>query len=81
MEFQILSPRPTNPLRLKVLAAFQHLNFQYRRDAEEFHKNVTDRFGKFVSELAEEKTRLMRFGRFVGWTERSPERNRTRLTS
>ena len=41
------------------------VNFQYRRDAEEFHKNLTDRFGKFGLELAEEKTRVMRFGRFV----------------
>jgi len=41
------------------------VNFQYRRDAEEFQKNLTDRFGKFGLELAEEKTRIMRFGRFV----------------
>jgi Reverse transcriptase (RNA-dependent DNA polymerase)/Group II intron, maturase-specific domain len=41
------------------------VNFQYRRDAEAFHKNLTDRFGKFGLELAEEKTRVMRFGRFV----------------
>ncbi len=32
---------------------------------DEFHKNLTDRFGKFGLELAEEKTRVMRFGRFV----------------
>jgi hypothetical protein len=37
------------------------VNFQYRRDAEQFHKNLTDRFGKFGLELAEEKTRVMRF--------------------
>jgi group II intron reverse transcriptase/maturase len=41
------------------------VNFQYQRDAEEFHKNLTDRFGKFGLELAGEKTRVMRFGRFV----------------
>ncbi|WP_290649966.1 group II intron reverse transcriptase/maturase [Aquisalimonas sp.] len=41
------------------------VNFQYRRDAEGFHKGLTNRFGKFGLELAEEKTRLMRFGRFV----------------
>ena len=41
------------------------VNFQYRRDAEAFHQNLTDRFGKFGLELAEEKTRVMRFGRFV----------------
>jgi len=41
------------------------VNFQYQRDAEGFQKNLTDRFGKFGLELAEEKTRVMRFGRFV----------------
>jgi hypothetical protein len=41
------------------------VNFQYRRDAEGFAKGLTNRFGKFGLELAEEKTRLMRFGRFV----------------
>ena len=40
-------------------------NFQYGRDAERFQKDLTDRFGKFGLELAEEKTRVMRFGRFV----------------
>src|SRR6516165_9020939 len=40
-------------------------NFQYRRDAEEFHQGLTDRFRKFGLELAEEKTRIMPFGRFV----------------
>jgi group II intron reverse transcriptase/maturase len=40
-------------------------NFQYQRDAERFQKDLTDRFGKFGLELAEEKTRVMRFGRFV----------------
>jgi len=41
------------------------VNFQYRSDADRFAKSLTDRFGKFGLELAEEKTRLMRFGRFV----------------
>lgn len=41
------------------------VNFQYWRDAEGFRKGLTNRFGKFGLELAEEKTRLMRFGRFV----------------
>lgn len=41
------------------------VNFQYSRDAEGFRKSLTDRFEKFGLELAEEKTRLMRFGRFV----------------
>ena len=39
-------------------------NFQYRRDAERFQQDLTDRFGKFGLELAEEKTRVMRFGKF-----------------
>lgn len=41
------------------------LNFQYGRDAAEFEKALADRFEKFGLELAEEKTRLLRFGRFV----------------
>ena len=31
------------------------VNFQYRRDAEEFHKSLTDRFGRFGLEMAEER--------------------------
>ena len=35
-------------------------NFQYRRDAEAFHKNLTDRFGKMSDwNWPEEKTRVM----------------------
>src|SRR5215467_8698164 len=41
------------------------VNFQYGRDAARFQKDLADRFGKFGLELAEEKTRVMRFGRFV----------------
>lgn len=41
------------------------VNFQYGSDAERFQKSLTDRFEKFGLELAEEKTRLLRFGRFV----------------
>lgn len=40
-------------------------NFQYGRDAARFQKDLADRFGKFGLELAQEKTRVMRFGRFV----------------
>jgi RNA-directed DNA polymerase len=40
-------------------------NFQHRRDAEEFQQNLKDRFRKFGLELAEEKTRIMRFRRFA----------------
>ena len=35
------------------------VNFQYRRDAEEFRKNLKDRFGEFGLELAEEMARLV----------------------
>ena len=52
-------------------------NFQYRRDAEEFQLNLKDRFRKFGLELAEEKTRIMRFGRFarekLGTTGQKPD--------
>jgi RNA-directed DNA polymerase len=41
------------------------VNFQCRRDAEGFAKGLANRFGKFGLELAEDKTRLLRFGRFV----------------
>jgi hypothetical protein len=41
------------------------VNFQYGRDAERFQKGLTNRFGKFGLELTEDKTRLMRFGRFL----------------
>src|SRR5260370_19301687 len=40
-------------------------NFQSWREPEEFQQSLTDRFRKFGLELAEEKTRIMRFGRFV----------------
>jgi RNA-directed DNA polymerase len=39
-------------------------NFQYGRDAARFQQDLADRFRKFGLELAEEKTRVMRFGRF-----------------
>lgn len=41
------------------------VNFQCRHDAEGFARVLPKRFGKFGLELAEEKTRLMRFGRFA----------------
>src|SRR5262249_48450048 len=41
------------------------VNFQYGRNAARFQKDLADRFGKFGLELAEKKTRVMRFGRFV----------------
>ena len=40
--------------------------FQYRQDAEPFHRELVERMAEFGLELAEEKTRLIRFGRFAG---------------
>jgi RNA-directed DNA polymerase len=39
--------------------------FQYRQDAEQFQRALKVHMGRFGLELAEEKTRLMRFGRFA----------------
>lgn len=39
--------------------------FQYKRDAERFGGQVVERMGEFGLELAEEKTRLLLFGRFA----------------
>lgn len=39
--------------------------FQYKRDAEKFARYMKYRMNKFGLELAEEKTRLMPFGRYV----------------
>jgi RNA-directed DNA polymerase len=41
------------------------VSFQYKRDAESFHRRLILRFQRFNLELAEEKTRLMLFGRFA----------------
>jgi RNA-directed DNA polymerase len=40
-------------------------SFQYKRDAERFDRELRGRFARFNLELAEEKTRLMLFGRFA----------------
>ena len=40
--------------------------FQYREDAERFHRVLRKRMAEYGLELAEEKTRLVRFGRFAG---------------
>jgi hypothetical protein len=40
-------------------------SFQYKRDAEAFHHKLSMRFERFNLALAEEKTRLLRFGRFT----------------
>jgi group II intron reverse transcriptase/maturase len=39
--------------------------FQYKRDAEDLHRRLGMRFGKFNLELAPEKTRILQFGRFA----------------
>lgn len=41
------------------------VSFQYLSDAENFQKKLQERFAKFNLELAEEKTRLLLFGRFA----------------
>lgn len=41
------------------------VSFQYRTDAEEFQRQLRERFARFNLELAEEKTRLLLFGRFA----------------
>jgi RNA-directed DNA polymerase len=47
------------------------VSFQYKRDAERFQKWLSARFEKFGLELADEKTRLMMFGRFAAETKAS----------
>ena len=39
--------------------------FQYKKDAEKFYQELPKRFAKFGLELAEEKTRILEFGRFA----------------
>lgn len=39
--------------------------FQYRDDAERFYKCLVERFRKYGFELAPEKTRIIKFGRFA----------------
>jgi RNA-directed DNA polymerase len=41
------------------------VSFQYRQDAEDFQRLLRERFARFNLELAEEKTRLLLFGRFA----------------
>lgn len=41
------------------------VGFQYRSDAERFHAELRERLKQFNLELSEEKTRLIRFGRFA----------------
>jgi RNA-directed DNA polymerase len=46
-------------------------SFQYKRDAERFDRYLRKRFARFNLELADEKTRLLLFGRFA--TERKAQ--------
>ncbi|KUO53156.1 MAG: group II intron reverse transcriptase/maturase [Desulfitibacter sp. BRH_c19] len=39
--------------------------FQYKRDAQLFYQSLKDRLAKFGLEVAEEKTRIIEFGRFA----------------
>ena len=41
------------------------VGFQYKEDAERFHKELRERLEKFNLELSEAKTRLIEFGRFA----------------
>ena len=41
------------------------VSFQYQADAEEFQRQLRERFARFNLELAEDKTRLLLFGRFA----------------
>src|SRR6516225_11538580 len=41
------------------------VSFQYLADAEDFQRQLRERFARFNLELAEEKTRLLLFGRFA----------------
>ncbi len=41
------------------------VGFQYRDDAERFHRELQERLRRFRLELNAEKTRLIRFGRFA----------------
>jgi group II intron reverse transcriptase/maturase len=39
--------------------------FQYEKEAEQFYRELEKRLGKFGLELAKEKSKIMRFGRFA----------------
>ena len=39
--------------------------FQYKDDAEKFFKSLKERLGKFGLEIAEDKSKMIAFGRFV----------------
>src|SRR5262245_37007935 len=53
--------RPTSSDSLTIFV----VSFQYKRDAERFQRQLEARFAKFNLKVAEEKTRLMLFGRFA----------------
>ena len=44
------------------------VSFQYQAAAAEFRRQLRERFARFNLELAEDKTRLLRFGRFAAAT-------------
>lgn len=41
------------------------MSFQYKRDAEQFDRYLRKRFARFNLELADDKTKLLLFGRFA----------------
>ena len=41
------------------------VSFQYRQEAEDFQEQLRERFARFNLQLAEDKTRLLLFGRFA----------------
>jgi hypothetical protein len=52
--------------------------FQYREDADRYQRQLRERFARFNLELAEDKTRLLAFGRFAApphgdWRAKRPE--------
>ena len=49
------------------------VGFQYREDAERFHRELSERLKRFALELHPDKTRLIEFGRFAA--ERRRKRN------
>lgn len=55
--------------------------FQYKEDADKFYRGMIERFRKFGFELAPEKTRIIRFGRFAASeTQKDHERGLTART-
>lgn len=69
--FRYLSEKAPRSLRFRGAARLVRYAddfvccFQYRDDAERFYKELIERFHKYGFELAGEKTRILKFGRFA----------------